>query len=622
MRDQVFSVVARLVKVNTGARRRLPEVAVVVAALFLTISADALAASVDAVVQKIQEQVVAVDVYVGEQLFDSSSGIVVGRGEVVAPCNGIPEEGLIRVRSDGATREGKVTHRDILRNLCLLEVSGLDLRAVEIVSVDTARAGQRVYAISNALGMGVAVSAGVVSALRNSSKGALIQFTAPVAPGSDGGGLFNESGQLVGIIRYQRLDGQNVNFAAPADWITQIATRAASQTALGTATDIAGKFARASRWEDLAAHARTRLAVARDDVEAWRWLALAAEKRSQNQEARNAHNEILRLEPEDYESTLGRGWAQLRLGEHAAALNAAHAALAMRREDAGPWLLAAYAQIALKRPQDVRKSLEAAVTADPWNANAQAAMGMWAADTGDHAAAAAAFRMESKLQPDNIAAWIQLANAYVNLNRHDRAFAAAERALSIDSNSGDALMLEGRALFGLGRTSDGIKTLERAVSLKSQGAHWAWYWLASGYYDLKLYPEAIAAYQEALRIEPKFVLARQWLASSLENCGRFADALAEIDTVEKDNPKLPWIGRRRATIHAVQGLDANATAEYEQSLALEPRQPWVWRALIEVYRRNDRAADARRAYDRLLELDRREAELAYRENFLPFEGSR
>ncbi|MGZ5721517.1 MAG: hypothetical protein ACXWI9_27015 [Burkholderiales bacterium] len=132
----------------------------------------------------------------------------------------------------------------------------------------------------------------------------------------------------------------------------------------------------------------------------------------------------------------------------------------------------------------------------------------------------------------------------------------------------------------------------------------------------------MSAYQEVLRIEPKFVLARQWLASSLENCGRFADALAEIDTVEKDNPKLPWIGRRRATIHAVQGLDANATAEYEQSLALEPRQPWVWRALIEVYRRNDRAADARRAYDRLLELDRREAELAYRENFLPFEGSR
>ena len=72
----------------------------------------------------------------------------------------------------------------------------------------------------------------------------------------------------------------------------------------------------------------------------------------------------------------------------------------------------------------------------------------------------------------------------------------------------------------------------------------------------------------------------------------------------------------------VQGLDAKAMIEYEQSLTLDARQPRVWRALVDVYRRNDRAADARRAYDRLLELDRREAELAYQENFLPFEGTR
>jgi tetratricopeptide (TPR) repeat protein len=622
VREQELAVTAKLVRLFAGSCPSLPNVAVTLALMFSAISADAPAASVEEVVQQIQEQVVAVDVFVGDQLFDSSSGVVVGQSEVVAPCNGIPEEGSIRIRSGGVTREGRVTQRDILRNLCQLEVSGLNLRPVQIVAVNTARTGQRVYAISNALGMGVAVSAGVVSALRTSSKGALLQFTAPVAPGSDGGGLFNESGQLVGIIRYQRLDGQNVNFAVPAEWLTQIATRAASQTALGTATDIAGKLARASRWDDLAEHARTRLAVARDDVEAWRWLALSAEKRNQHQDARNAHNEILRLEPDDYESILGRGWAQFRLGDHAAALNAAQAALTIRREDARPWMLAAYAQIALKRQQDVRKSVEAAVAADPWNANAQALMGMWAADTGDYAAAAAAFRMQSKLQPDNVAAWIQLANAYINLNRHDRALDAAERALSVDSNSGDALILKGRTLIGIGRKSEGIKTLEGAVRLKFPHPEWAWYWLASAYYDVKLYPEAIAAYQEAVRIEPKFVLARQWLAATLENCGRFDDALAEIDQVAKDDPKLPWIGRRRAAIHMVQGLDAKAMIEYEQSLTLDARQPRVWRALVDVYRRNDRAADARRAYDRLLELDRREAELAYQENFLPFEGSR
>jgi tetratricopeptide (TPR) repeat protein len=611
-----------LVRALTGSRRFQPNIAVVAALMSSAISADALPASLDDVVQRIQQQVVAVDVLVGEQLFDSSSGIVVRHREVVVPCNGMPEDASIRIRAGDTTREARITRRDILRNLCVVEVDGLDLRPVEIVTADTVHPGERVYAISNSLGMGIAVSAGVVSALRNSSKGPMIQFTAPVAPGSDGGGVFNESGQLVGIIRYQRRDGQNVNFAAPPEWLAQIAVRAASQTALGTAADIAGKLARAARWNDLADHARTRLAVARDDAEAWRWLAMAAENRNQAQEARNAHNEVLRLEPDDYESILGRGWAQLKLGQNAAALDASKAALALRREDARPWLLAASAQSALKRPQDVRKSVEAAVAADPWNPNALAVMGIWASDSGDHAVAAAAFRMHSKLQPDNIDAWIRLSNAYLNLNRHDRAFAAAERAIDIDSGSGDAVVLKGRALMGLGRKSDGIRTLEAAVHLKLQGPHWAWYWLGSAYHDVRLYPEAIAAYRQALRVEPKFVLARQWLASTLENSGQLEDALAEIDTVANDHPQLPWIGRRRAAIHALQGLDAKAIAEYEQSLALDPKQPWVWRALVDVYRRNDRAADARRAYDRLLELDRREAELAYRENFLPFEGSR
>jgi tetratricopeptide (TPR) repeat protein len=620
IRRRVIPLPHTVVECNRVYPQRI--VVVLAAILLVAIVTGARAASVNEIVRNVSQQVVVVDVVDGERVIDSYSGVIFARGEIAVPCSGVPRQFLIRVRSGGVTSAAKLKHRDLLRNLCLLEVGEVSARPVDIATADSLRVGDRVYAISNTLGMGIAVTDGIVSGLRSGPQGIAIQFTAPVAPGSDGGGLFNEAGQLVGVIRYRQLDGQNVNFAAPAEWLAQIAARAASQTELGKATDTAVSLARDSKWEELAEHARKRLAVVRDDVEAWRWLAVSAEQRKLNQQAFDAYKEILKLEPENFSATLGRGWAQFRLGEYAAALETAAAAGVLRRENAHPWLLAASAQAALKRPQDARKSLEAAVAADPWSAEAQHHLGVWARDSGDYAAAAAAFRMQSSLQHGNVAAWIDLADAYYKLGRNDRALTAAEYAIKLDSNSGEAVLYKGLALVGVGRKSEGIKTLERGLAMKSSLPHWGAYWLASAYLDLKLYPEAIAAYRQALQSEPKFVLARQWLAWTLEQTGELEEALAEIEIVAKENPQLPWVWRRRGAILALRGMDAKAIAEYEQALTLDPRQAWVWRALVDLYRRNDRAADARRAYDRLLALDRQEAELAYRQNYLPFEASR
>jgi hypothetical protein len=58
-----------------------------------------------------------------------------------------------------------------------------------------------------------------VSSLRDTEDGRVIQTTAPVSPGSSGGGLFNADGRLIGIVTFQYRGGQNLNFAVPADWI-------------------------------------------------------------------------------------------------------------------------------------------------------------------------------------------------------------------------------------------------------------------------------------------------------------------------------------------------------------------------------------------------------------------
>ena len=87
------------------------------------------------------------------------------------------------------------------------------------------RPGQTVFAIGSPQGLDLSISEGIVSSVRESRLGPLIQTTAAISPGSSGGGLFNVSGQLIGITTFQSKTGQNLNFAVPADWIADMQTR-------------------------------------------------------------------------------------------------------------------------------------------------------------------------------------------------------------------------------------------------------------------------------------------------------------------------------------------------------------------------------------------------------------
>lgn len=123
------------------------------------------------------------------------------------------------------------------RDLCLIDVQGLDVPPVELGSADDLKVGDTSYAIGgpNEVLYALAVSAathqkqisppqvtlsqGMITALRPLADGTLIQTSAPISPGSSGGGLFDARGRLIGITTFQMKNGQNVNFALPVAWV-------------------------------------------------------------------------------------------------------------------------------------------------------------------------------------------------------------------------------------------------------------------------------------------------------------------------------------------------------------------------------------------------------------------
>jgi len=155
------------------------------------------------------------------------SGVVTGGGVVITNCHVVSNAQEIQVKQGDQTYSANVRIADRDLDLCSLSVAGLTAPPVTMSTFD-AKVGQRVYAIGAPQGLELTLSDGLISALRETTNGAIIQTSAAVSPGSSGGGLFNTSAQLVGIVTFQAKSGQNLNFALPAPWISDMTNRDSS----------------------------------------------------------------------------------------------------------------------------------------------------------------------------------------------------------------------------------------------------------------------------------------------------------------------------------------------------------------------------------------------------------
>lgn len=164
-----------------------------------------------------------VRVFAGDR--GQGSGVVIDSGSVITNCHVTRDATEIRVKAGAQALPAKVAVADESLDLCSLDVPRLDAPAVAMGTIEGLRTGQRVYAIGAPMGLELTLSEGIVSALREMDSGKVIQTTAPVSPGSSGGGLFTADGQLVGIVTFQHRFGQNLNFALPADWIASMRNR-------------------------------------------------------------------------------------------------------------------------------------------------------------------------------------------------------------------------------------------------------------------------------------------------------------------------------------------------------------------------------------------------------------
>ena len=166
------------------------------------------------------------------------SGVVVTKKNVATNCQVVSEARQIAVRRaahTGARESYRMVAQLIAKNperdLCLLFVAAIsDSPAAAPVPLGSARSasiGDEVYAIGAPHGSGFSLSRGIISQLRSDggkNAAAVIQTDAAVSPGSSGGGLFDQQGELIGIttLKASTATVGGFSFAIPVERVRRL----------------------------------------------------------------------------------------------------------------------------------------------------------------------------------------------------------------------------------------------------------------------------------------------------------------------------------------------------------------------------------------------------------------
>jgi S1-C subfamily serine protease len=147
------------------------------------------------------------------------SAVAVTEQLLLTNCHVVNERPLIRIIQGTTVDEATLVAGDVATDRCIIKAATQKLVPVAGVrSYEGLAVGERVFTVGTPYQLERTMSEGLLSGLRTYRGRHLVQTSAPFSPGSSGGGLFDEHGNLVGITTLVLLGRatQNLNFAIAA----------------------------------------------------------------------------------------------------------------------------------------------------------------------------------------------------------------------------------------------------------------------------------------------------------------------------------------------------------------------------------------------------------------------
>jgi len=152
----------------------------------------------------------------GSGFLVNPSGVIISNLHVVEGANQV----AVKLHSGEVFDQVKVAGFDRQRDLVVLRIPGYQLPSLQLGDSDAVAAGTQVFAIGHPSGLEGTVTQGIVSNVRLLDSGIkAIQTDAAASAGSSGGPLLNVRGEVIGVVTFKNVNGENLNFAVPVNYV-------------------------------------------------------------------------------------------------------------------------------------------------------------------------------------------------------------------------------------------------------------------------------------------------------------------------------------------------------------------------------------------------------------------
>jgi tetratricopeptide (TPR) repeat protein len=306
--------------------------------------------------------------------------------------------------------------------------------------------GERIIVMGTPLGLEKTVSDGIVSAVREIPQfGKIIQVTAPISPGSSGSPVVSMNGEVIGVVSFFLMPGQNLNFAIPGDRIAKL-------------TPAEGKTL--SEREEL--KEEERLAIAGKFYSMGQGFLLAQDY----ERAIPFFAEAARENPNLAEAFFQIGYCLGKLGRYSDAIEPYLEAIRIKPNDFDTHnnLCVAYGMV--RRYDEAIKACGEAIQikedlSEPYNN-----LGWVYHKIGRYPEAIESCKHAIRLKPDLATAHFNLGNNYMSLKKFEEAIESFKQAIRIKFDYAEGHSNLGAAYNQAGRYQDAIESYKEAIRVK------------------------------------------------------------------------------------------------------------------------------------------------------------
>ncbi len=332
-------------------------------------------------------------------------------------------------------------------DLALLQVDVPRALAVPLpIARGVPQEGESIVVVGNPFGLEGSVSNGIVSAVREiAGYGKIIQITASISPGSSGSPVVNMNGQVIGVATLQAAEGQNLNFAVPAERIAQLKI-----TELQTFSSLSTETQKNKRSAAERLYSQGVAQLSRDDyARAVPYFEKAVE-----------------ADPNYAEAWYQAGYSYGRLGKHAEALKASRQAAKLRPEWSAAFVNIGASSYALGQYKEAVDAYRQAIRLDDDNADIQFSLGLSFGKLNRADEEILAYRRVLALRPDHAKSLENIGLAYFKQRRFTEAATTFDslKTYKPDAKTYNSL---GESLFESGKTEESIEALNSALSYNS-----------------------------------------------------------------------------------------------------------------------------------------------------------